>query len=173
MFKQIPGMSQLTGRNSSSFGDNSPLYLIDGVEADAATVFQNLSVGEISRVELLMNPATAGIYGARSANGIIAIYTHKGKGFEPLPERTSVATTLSGFAAPREFYMPRYDTPAAGSPADRRDVLFWEPLGQNDADGRTNLRFPLSDTAKQLRLIVHGLTSEGVPMSFTWLLPVR
>lgn len=172
MFRQIPGMSQLTGRNLSSFGDNSPLYLIDGLVVDYATVFLNLNVGEISRVELLKNPSTAGIYGVRGANGVIAIYTRKGLD-EQRPVRTSVATTVAGFATPREFYLPRYDSPAASSPTDRRDVLFWEPLGQNDADGRARLLFPLSDTAKRLRLVIQGLSSEGVPLSFTWLLPVR
>ena len=74
---------------------------------------------------------------------------------------------------PARFYVPRYDLPEVGSHADRRDVLFWQPLGQNDTDGQARLVFPLSDITKRLRLVVQGITAEGVPMSFTWELPVR
>ncbi len=56
---------------------------------------------------------------------------------------------------------------------DRRDVLYWQALGQTDADGLGRLVFPLSDTAKRLRVVLQGLTNEGVPMAFTWELPVR
>ena len=171
MLRQVPGMSQLRNRSAySSFGDNSSLFLIDGMIADPAMV-EALNPVEVTRIELLKNAGTAGIYGVRAANGVIAIYTRKGGGAE-LPAGNSVTTTMTGFTTPREFYVPRYETATAGF-TDRRDVLFWQPLGQNDADGRANLRFPLSDTAKRLRLIIEGLTSEGVPMSFTWLLPVR
>ena len=56
---------------------------------------------------------------------------------------------------------------------DRRDVLFWQPLGESGPDGRANLVFPLNDAAKRLRLVVQGISNEGVPISFTWVLPVR
>lgn len=172
MFKAIPGMNQFVGRRLTSFGDNSPLYLLDGVEADASTIFLNLPMTSISRIELLKNVATAGIYGSRGANGVIAIYTKKG-GEEQLPERTSVATTLTGLATPREFYVPRYDSAEVNPRPDRRDVLFWQPLVQSGPDGLANLAFPLNDTAKRLRIVVQGVTNEGAPMSFVWVLPVR
>ena len=159
-------------RGFSTSGDNRPLILLDGVEVEPGTVLEGLAPVQIKRIEVLKNPATAGIYGVRSAAGVIAIYTRKG-GVEELPVRTSVATTVTGFVPPREFYVPRYDLSPTTAVNDRRDVLFWEPLGQTDTDGRARLLFPLSDTAKRLRLVIQGLTSEGVPLSFTWLLPVR
>lgn len=174
MLSQVPGMSQLLNRNYSSFGDNSPLYLLDGVIIDRdrlKDVLGALSPTEVSRVELLKN-AGAAIYGARAANGVIAIYTKK-EGELQLPERTSVATTVTGFTSPREFYVPRYETADVSPRADRRDVLFWQPLGESGPDGLANLVFPLNDTAKRLRIVVQGISSEGVPISFVWLLPVR
>jgi hypothetical protein len=173
MMRRVPGLILLRNRNIfSSFGDNTPLYLIDGMYADGSMV-DALLPQDVSRIELLKNAGTATIYGARSANGVIAIYTRRGGQGDRLPATSTISATVLGFATPREFYVPRYDSPAAQSHTDRRDVLFWEPLGQNDADGRARLVFPLSDTAKRLRLVVQGLTSEGIPMSFTWLLPVR
>ncbi len=166
----VPGIRML--RRGITMGDESALYLIDGMYADYGMV-DALDPRMVSRIELLNNPATAGIYGARAANGIIAIFTRKGRGVDPLPERTSVATTVAGFAGPREFYVPRYDLAEPNPRPDRRDVLFWQPLGESGPDGLSNLAFPLNDTAKRLRIVVQGVSNEGVPISFTWILPVR
>lgn len=172
---QVPGMNLLLNRNYASFGNNSPLYLLDGVIIDKdilKDILESVSGSSVSRVELLRNAGAASIYGARSANGVIAIYTKKG-GELVLPEHTSVATTVRGFATPRQFYVPRYETPEVSPRPDRRDVLFWQPLGESGPDGLANLAFPLNDTAKRLRIVVQGVTNEGAPMSFTWVLPVR
>lgn len=171
LLRRVPGMTLLKQRNFSSFGDTSPLYLIDGVYADLATV-NSLSPSEVSRIELLWNPTTAGIYGARGANGVIAIYTRKDSGLVK-SFSTTVSTTATGFSTPREFYVPRYEPSNPSSPVDRRDVLYWQAIGQSDADGLGRLIFPLSDTAKRLRVIVQGLTTDGTPMAFSWELPVR
>ncbi len=48
-----------------------------------------------------------------------------------------------------------------------------EPLSESGPDRLGNLAFPLNDTAKRLRVVVQGVSSEGVPISFTWVLPVR
>lgn len=174
---RLPGLQLVGGKvrigGLSSFGDNTPLYMIDGMPADGAMI-DALNPQEVSRIELLKNATTAGMYGARAGAGVIAIYTVKGP-VDALtgPPLSSVSITLLGFAQAREFYIPRYLPSSIQPDQDRRDVLYWEPLGENDVDGRARLVFPLSDTAKRLRLVVQGVTSEGVPLSFTWLLPVR
>ena len=112
------------------------------------------------------------MYGSRGASGVIAIFTLKGKGVDLAPVKSTV-TTIYGYTSPREFYVPRYDSPEADGRVDRRDVLFWQPLGQSESDGLGNLSFPLSDTARRLQVVIQGVTTEGVPISFTWILPVR
>lgn len=166
----VPGIHML--RRGITMGDESALYLIDGLYADKDIV-DALDPRMVIRIELLNNPATAGIYGVRGANGIIAIFTRKSGGVDPIPERTSVAITAAGFALPREFYVPRYDVASLDPRPDRRDVLFWQPLGESGPDGLGNLAFPLNDTAKRLRIVVQGVSNEGIPISFTWVLPVR
>ncbi len=173
LLNRVPGITQLGARNFSSFGDTSPLYLLDGVYIDPGTL-KYLNPMEVSRIELLKNAATAGIYGVRGANGVIAIYTRKsGEDELTKPLATGSKTTLLGYATPRTFYVPRYTLAEVATHTDQRDVLFWQPLGQSGPDGLGNLVFPLSDTAKRLRLVLQGLTSEGLPLSFTWELPVR
>jgi hypothetical protein len=158
-------------RGPSSFGGNAPLYILDGVYV-SQDILLTIDPRTVSRVELLKNAATAGIYGARAAGGVIAIYTRKGA-VDQLVSPTSSAVTVFGFMPPREFYVPRYQQPNTDAYTDRRDVLFWQPLGQSDADGLGRLIFPLSDTAKRLRIVLQGITNDGLPMAFTWELPVR
>ncbi|WP_198174772.1 carboxypeptidase-like regulatory domain-containing protein [Spirosoma arboris] len=181
MMGRLPGASiipnpmgggySVTIRGPSSFGNSGPLYLLDGVYADQ-TVLLQVDPRTVSRVELLKNPTTAGIYGARAAGGVIAVYTKKGNN-DQLAKPSSTAVTVFGFVTPREFYVPRYESSPVDTHQDRRDMLFWQPLGQTDTDGLGRLIFPLSDTAKRLRIVLQGLTNEGVPMAFTWELPVR
>ena len=172
LLNRMPALKLLFRRNMSSFGDTTPLYLLDGVYVDWNTL-KDMNPSTVSRVEILMS-AGAAIYGARGANGVIAMYTRKDTG-EAKSVPTTVLATVVGLSTPREFYMPHYEASATppGSPTDRRDVLFWQAIGQSDADGLGRFVFPLNDTAKRLRVVVQGLTSEGIPMAFTWELPVR
>ena len=54
-----------------------PLYLIDGipVQDPDGTALMNYNSGDIERIELLKNARTAGIYGVRGGNGVIAFYS--------------------------------------------------------------------------------------------------
>lgn len=63
-------------RGQGSFGASSaPLVLVDGVIAS----INNLSPQDIENVTVLKDAASAAIYGARAANGVILITTKKGK----------------------------------------------------------------------------------------------
>jgi len=58
-------------RGLSTFGDNDPLILVDGVVYDSEGL-NALNPGDIKSVNVLKD-ATAGIYGVRAANGVILI----------------------------------------------------------------------------------------------------
>ena len=63
-------------RGLGSFGaSSSPLVLVDGIIAS----IKNLSPQDIETVTVLKDAASASIYGARAANGVILITTKKGK----------------------------------------------------------------------------------------------
>lgn len=58
-------------------GDNSPLYIIDGVQVENA--LSTLSPQDIQSIDVLKDAAATAIYGARGANGVIVITTKSGK----------------------------------------------------------------------------------------------
>ncbi len=57
--------------------DNSPLYIIDGVQVENA--LNTISPQDIQTIDVLKDASAAAIYGARGANGVILITTKAGK----------------------------------------------------------------------------------------------
>jgi len=58
-------------------GDNSPLYIVDGVQVENG--LSALSPQNIESIDVLKDAAATAIYGARGANGVIVITTKGGK----------------------------------------------------------------------------------------------
>ena len=62
-------------RGVKTFGDNEPLYIIDGFPGD----INSLNPQDIESMEILKDGAAAAIYGSVAANGVIIITTKNGK----------------------------------------------------------------------------------------------
>ena len=62
-------------RGVKSFGDNEPLYIIDGFQGD----INNVNPSDIESMEILKDGAAAAIYGSVAANGVVIITTKNGK----------------------------------------------------------------------------------------------
>ncbi|SEJ03212.1 TonB-linked outer membrane protein, SusC/RagA family [Dyadobacter koreensis] len=67
-------------RGISTTGNNSPLVIVDGVERSFTTMDPN----EIASVSVLKDAASAAVYGARAANGVILVTTKRGKSGKPV-----------------------------------------------------------------------------------------
>ncbi|MCZ8023396.1 MAG: SusC/RagA family TonB-linked outer membrane protein [Cyclobacteriaceae bacterium] len=67
----------LRGINSIQGGTN-PMILVDGVQVKA-TDLNSLDLSNIERVEVVQGAASATIYGAQGANGVIQLFTKRGK----------------------------------------------------------------------------------------------
>ena len=67
---------KMTIRGLGTNGDSSPLFVIDGV---ANGSLDGLNPNDIESVDILKDAASAAIYGARAANGVVLITTKKGK----------------------------------------------------------------------------------------------
>ncbi|RZL61944.1 MAG: SusC/RagA family TonB-linked outer membrane protein, partial [Pedobacter sp.] len=69
---------QIRVRGGSSLtGDNSPLYIVDGIQVENALSI--LSPNEIQTIDVLKDVASTSIYGSRGANGVVIITTKSGK----------------------------------------------------------------------------------------------
>lgn len=66
---------KVTIRGLGTIGNSGPLYLIDGIGGDIST----LNPADIESIDVLKDAASAAIYGAQAANGVVLITTKSGK----------------------------------------------------------------------------------------------
>ncbi|MGY3087691.1 TonB-linked SusC/RagA family outer membrane protein [Hymenobacter sp. UYAg731] len=74
--------------------DNSPLYVVDGVQVENA--LNVISPQDIQSVDVLKDAAATAIYGARGANGVVIITTKGGK-------EGKLVVAYNGFAGVRQL----------------------------------------------------------------------
>jgi len=65
-------------RGTASINGSDPLYVVDGVVIGGGIDY--LNPNDIETIEVLKDAASAAIYGARGANGVIIVTTKSGKG---------------------------------------------------------------------------------------------
>lgn len=90
------GISVRLRSASTVNGSSDPLYIIDGVIVNnnstdvlgTTSVVQNrlsdISPQDIDRIEVIKGAAAAAIYGSRASNGVVQIFTKKGKSGKPV-----------------------------------------------------------------------------------------
>jgi len=74
-------------RGTGTTGDAAPLFIVDGM---AVGGIEFLNPNDIQSIEVLKDAASAAIYGARAANGVILITTKR-------PTRGDMTVTYSGY----------------------------------------------------------------------------
>ena len=94
-----PGAAMsVTIRGLGTVGNSQPLYLIDGVGGDITT----LNPADIESIDVLKDAASAAIYGAQAANGVVLVTTKSGR-------EGSCKITYDGYVGwqtlPRKFEM--------------------------------------------------------------------
>lgn len=142
---------QVKIRGVKTFGDNEPLYIIDGFPGDINTV----NPQDIEAMEVLKDGAAAAIYGSVAANGVIIVTTKNGKkgdtkiDFSTYVSMTTVAKKLEMLNADEykqvhkqmyQNYSSKYDDPAnlptyithdTGVDTDWQDAMMRNGLAQN------------------------------------------
>ena len=108
----MPGASaQVTIRGARSFtGNNSPLYVVDGMPiastadystgnsvtgSDVANRAVDIDPNDIESMTVLKGQAASALYGIRASNGVIVITTKSGKGLEKGKPVISFSTNFS------------------------------------------------------------------------------
>ena len=64
---------KVTIRGLGTIGNSGPLYIIDGIEGDISI----LNAADIESIDVLKDAASAAIYGAQAANGVVLVTTNK------------------------------------------------------------------------------------------------
>lgn len=77
----LPGSdgSSIIIRGIGTFGNSSPLVVIDNIQYNGLAEFNSLAPTDIESISVLKDASASAIYGARGANGVILVTTKKGK----------------------------------------------------------------------------------------------
>ena len=68
--------SKIRIRGTGTVNDSNPLYIVDGMPSYSG--INHLNPSDIESIEILKDAASAAIYGARGANGVVLVSTKKG-----------------------------------------------------------------------------------------------
>lgn len=75
------GDLQVRGKNTLSAG-SAPLLVLDGVIYDGS--LQDINAMDVESIDILKDASSVAVYGAKAANGVVAITTKKGKTGKPV-----------------------------------------------------------------------------------------
>ena len=140
----IRGRGTIDSNPNDGIDVTAPLYIIDGVER---SLMSRLNPEEIESISVLKD-ASAAIYGARAANGVIIITTKKGKAGKPtfnltynhafsqptkIPDMLDAATYAEAFneadwyrkGRPETGYTPAYSADAIQKYRDGSDPILY------------------------------------------------
>ncbi|MFO7672537.1 MAG: TonB-dependent receptor [Lutibacter sp.] len=70
--------SSIVIRGIGTFGNSTPLIVIDNIQYDNLTAFNNLAPSDIESITVLKDASAGAIYGARAANGVVVVTTRRG-----------------------------------------------------------------------------------------------
>ena len=146
--------------NKTLLGEN-PMVLLDGVPVFNINKIMAIPAIKIRKLEVVDSRYFQGL---ALYNGIVSFSTYKGdlEGF-PLDPRVLVQQ-YEGTQAQREFYAPRYDTPAAQQSRlpDLRNLLYWNPNIALAGDAAPQpLSFYTGDQPGRYRVVLQGLAADG------------
>ncbi len=112
----VGASSRIVLRGNNSFGNNQPLFVVDGIPLDNGATglgsggstdygsgVQEIDPNNVASVNVLKGANAAALYGSRAANGVIMITTKKGEG-----EKGVGVTYSGGFSFENVAILPKY-----------------------------------------------------------------
>ena len=124
-------------RGISTNGDNSPLFILDGLQVPANEV-KNLNPADIKSINVLKDAASTAIYGARAANGAVIITTKKGKKGGEFRYETIISTSQP------------WKLPQMLGASDYLTIIREKYTNDDNLSALNDLNFPVADTLSRL-----------------------
>jgi hypothetical protein len=144
-----------------------PLILVDNVETDASYLL-SLSPADVKTINVFRRAVELATFGVSGTGGVISVRTRRGETGYVENERGTLSGRIQGYQQPTQFYSPQYGVtvPRDIEEPDDRITLHWEgDLTIPDTGG--TLRFWTNDIPSRYRLVLQGITENGVPFSAT------
>ena len=131
----------IRGKGTFSSAGSNPLVVIDGIANPSWTSLDNLDPENIESISVLKDAASASIYGARAANGVILVTTKKGAIGKPrikyhgnfgFQEATFVPEFITNSAEYMEMYNYTVDRQKSGEKFPTELIEAYKNAAPND-----------------------------------------
>lgn len=152
--------------------EEEPLIMLDGVpifDTDKIIAFDPLKIRKLEVLD--------GLYylGPMAFSGVVSYTTYKGDlaGFQLDPR--ALVLSYEGVQGKKEFYAPRYDIAEQqrSRVPDFRNLLHWSPQLITDQHGKQSINFYSSDQTGTYKVVVQGMTKNGMAGSKTLAFEVK
>ena len=186
IFKGCPVFTQCLGAAALGLTfDNNNLYLtrdynsgnkstpvaiyVGGMSVDY-NYLNNVNADMVESVEIFFSDGFSGINKGTGTKGVLEVNMKKppvgekitkDQLMDMLPKPYTVTFAPGGYNATRQFYMPRYATPATGATSDFRSTIYWSPTVVTDKTGSTTFDFYSADGAGTYKAIIQGIDKDG------------
>lgn len=168
------GVSVRLRGTSSIVGGAEPLYIVDGVIIDnnadqqinlgyrsnASNRLADLDPNDIERVEIVKGAAAAALYGSRANNGVVQIFTKRGRAGV---NRVTLGTRLTRSDLERRIAFALTPVDLIGNPVQRydpQDLIFREPWSTDSyvsiSGGSTETQYYISGNLVDQNGIMRG-----------------
>ncbi len=166
------GVSITLRGNSTVYGSSDPLYIVDGVIIDNSSTelidlggyaqnrLVDLNPQDIERIEVIKGAAAAALYGSRASNGVVQIFTKRGKegkvniNFSTVAKIHSLRKEIEENLEPFQFEAPGDASNTNLIPAERfkmQDYIFDSGFGTDNylslSGGSEKTKYYFSGTA--------------------------
>src|SRR5690606_37560151 len=126
----------------STFGQNAPLVLVDGVERD----MNQINAQEIESFTILKDASATAVYGVRGANGVILLSTKRGAVGKPIVTFRSESAALHALRLPEYINAGQYASLMNEARSNSGDAPRWsEEEIQKFNDGSDPYLYPNSN----------------------------
>lgn len=141
----------------SADGSGTVKFFVNEIEVDAASI-DILNIDDIALVKVYKGALATPL---GSTAGAIAIYTKKGRSFKAAYEKTFEKKEILGYSSLREYFAPKYNSPATSTTIDKRITLFWKPVATSITKNYFNYGFSNNDFSKGYTIVVQGIDKNG------------
>lgn len=151
---------------------NEPLILLDGTRVLDVNRFMSIDPLQIRTLQIVNKQY---FFAGLSFDGLISYTTYNSDlgGYEI---DKGIITEYKIFDAEREFFSPVYSIESTQTSRipDTRTLLYWNPNVDVDLDGTKNLDFFASDLSGQFKIVIQGISENGLAgSSFTTFIVAR
>jgi hypothetical protein len=172
----VKGIKGMVSGESLDPNMHNPMYLIDGNVASVEDV-RTLPLKWVKRIDVMDNPNTWAIWANRMrmsesdtvrgpTDGVVSIILKDDSEIESINPSYTSSVKLTGYSEPRLFYSPKHHKSLeADYKPDLRTTLFWEPDINLTRNNDIILNYYNADNPASVKIIVEGITVNGIPVS--------